>query len=116
VNGESNVFTSSLPRIVAFAGPPLSIAAGIIATWLTTHVHLLATFHIDQNGVAGTLTQGGIFAISTFVTWLGQQTWLQGHQIELEKAWDLWIESGAKVPPPGNVTSVGGTQVRRSAK
>ena len=92
------VFTTIKPRIIQWAAGPIAIAAGIVATWLTTHVHLLATFHIDQSGITGTLTQLGIFAVGALVTYLPQHNWVRGHQIELQKAWEAYIAAGAFVP------------------
>jgi hypothetical protein len=83
-----------LNRIVAFFGPYISILAGIVSTWLTTHVHVLATFHIDQDSVSGTLTQAGVFGVSTLVVWLGHQKWLTGHQIELAAQAAAWAKAG----------------------
>lgn len=103
-----------LNRIVSFFGPYVSILSGIVATWLTTHLHVLATFHIDQASTAGTLTQFGIFAISALVTWLGHQKWLTGHQIELAAAAAQWAASGdaAKTYAPSVTPPAGGRAPR----
>lgn len=96
-----------LNRVVAFIGPYISILSGIVSVWLTTHLHVLATFHINQSSVAGTLTQGGIFGVSALVTWLGHSKWLTGHQIELAAQVAGWNQAGevakglAGSPPPG---------------
>jgi hypothetical protein len=76
-------FGIPLNRVVAFAGPYVSIASGIAATWLTVHVHVLTVFHLTQSSIAGELTQAAIFGISTGVTWLGHSAWLKGHHILL---------------------------------
>jgi hypothetical protein len=94
-------FNTVKPVVIQYVAGPLAILSGILATWLTTHVHFLATFHIDQAGVAGTLTQLGIFSVSALVTYFAQHNWVKGHQVELAKAWDAWIDAGHNVPNRG---------------
>lgn len=55
--------------------PPV---AGILATWLTVHVHFLATFHITSTSVAGALTQLGIWGVTTLTVWLSTHNILKG--------------------------------------
>jgi hypothetical protein len=96
-----DVFQTAKPKIIQWLAPPISILAGIIATWLTTHLHFLATFHIDQDGVTGTLTQFGIFAVSTLVTYLAHANWVKGHQVELAATIANYTAAGALVPTAG---------------
>jgi hypothetical protein len=67
-----------LNRIVAFLGPYIAVASGVIANWLVVHLHLLATFHINGSTVAGVISQVAVFGITALVVWLGHQKWLDG--------------------------------------
>ena len=69
-----------LNRVIAFAGPYISVLAGIVATWLTTNVHLFSTFHIGTNDVAAAIGDGLVFGVTALVVWLGQHKWLDGFQ------------------------------------
>jgi ABC-type uncharacterized transport system permease subunit len=77
---EPTLFGIALNRLVAFVGPYIAIGAGIIATWLTNHVHILATFHVAGNEIANAVAQALVFGLSALVVWLGQQKWLEGFQ------------------------------------
>lgn len=70
----------ALNRLVAFAGPYIAIVSGILATWLTNKVHILATFHVAGNDIANAVAQALVFGLSALVVWLGQQKWLEGFQ------------------------------------
>lgn len=89
-----NPLTTALPRILLWLRAPIATVSGILATWLTTHVHLLGTFHVDQDSVAGTFTQAIVFLVTTLVTSKAVSDWVTGHHIELEAAWERWNESG----------------------
>lgn len=78
---EPSVGGIPLNRIVAFLGPHVSWLAGVVATWLTTHLHLLATFHVGQSDLAKALSAAIVFTVVTLVTWLGHQKWLEGFQV-----------------------------------
>lgn len=71
-------------RVVAFAGPYISAAAGLVAAWLVAKVNVTGLPGLDENNLRTTiaflLTQG----VVTGVTWLGHQAWLKGHHITLE--------------------------------
>jgi hypothetical protein len=101
----------ALNRLVAFAGPYISIAAGIIATWITNHVHILATFHVAGNDIANAVAQALVFGFSAAVVWLGQQKWLDGFQ--------KWAYNTSQVMPPPPIvlaSGSGGVQVQPSAR
>jgi hypothetical protein len=78
--GSADAGPFPLNRIVAFLGPYLAIASGVVADYLLVHVHLLATFHVNHNGLASALSQVAIFAITTLVVWAGHHKWLTGWQ------------------------------------
>lgn len=69
-----------LNRIVAFAGPQISWVAGVIATWLITHVHILGLDHFGHDQTAKAIASVLTFIVVTLVTWLGQHKWLDGWQ------------------------------------
>jgi len=77
---EPSLFGIGLNRIVAFGGPYLAALAGVVATWLTAHVHLFATFHVGNNDLADAIAQATVFGVTTLVVWLGQHKWLDGFQ------------------------------------
>lgn len=77
---EPTFFGIALNRLVAFVGPYIAIVSGIIATWLTNKVHILATFHVAGNDIANAVAQALVFGLSALVVWLGQQKWLEGFQ------------------------------------
>lgn len=72
-----------LNRIIAFVGPYVSLASGAAVSWLFVHAHFLALFHLNSTGLATSITQGAILALTAGLTWLGQQQWLKGHHIEV---------------------------------
>lgn len=75
-------------RIVAFAGPYISVASGALASWLLVHVHLLGLFHFGHDQLAKGIASGGVWALGTGVTWLGHAAWLKNHGIELTQGAD----------------------------
>lgn len=77
---EPTLFGFPLNRIVAFAGPHIAWLSGVVATWLTVHLHLFATFHVGTSGVAKAIASVLVFGVVTLVTWLGHQKWLEGFQ------------------------------------
>jgi hypothetical protein len=67
-------------RIVAFAGPYISILSGALADWLIVHVHFLSLFHTSTSSITSWLTQGLVFGLTAILVWAGQQKWLSGWQ------------------------------------
>jgi hypothetical protein len=90
-NAVPTVAGLPLNRIIAFAGPYISVIAGVAATWLTNNVHLFATFHVGNNDLADAIAQVTVFAITSVVVWLGQHKWLDGYQ--------RWAYAGPPVDP-----------------
>lgn len=75
------LFGFALNKLVAFVGPWVSVAAGLAATYLVTHLPFLTDmFHTDAAGIAGAIGAVITFAITTLVVWLGHQKWLTGFQ------------------------------------
>jgi hypothetical protein len=58
--------------LVGTVVPPI---AGALATWLTTHVHVLALFHIGSDSVALAVSQSLVFSVVTATSFLA------GHHI-----------------------------------
>lgn len=73
-----------LNRIVAFAGPYIAVASGVIAMWLTTKVHVLGVMH-GQTAVARYVEQVATFALTAILVWASQTKWLSGW-IEYERS------------------------------
>jgi hypothetical protein len=73
-------------RIVAFLGPYISVISGALASWLLAQENVLGLFNLPRDQLAAAIAQGGIFLITTAVTWAGQHKWLTGHQIVLAAA------------------------------
>lgn len=92
----------SLNRVVAFAGPYLSLLAGAAATWIIAKANALGIEGLDQNETAQQIASALSFTLAAGLTWLGQSRWLRGHQIVL--AGDAQVQAAALVaavaPPP----------------
>lgn len=76
-------------RIVAFAGPYISLASGAIATLLMLKVHLIGAIGLQQNDIAKGIAYVGTAALGAGLPHLGMQKWLDGHQAYFENAFDL---------------------------
>lgn len=110
---DNSVFSTRKPAIIQWVAAPIAVASGIAANWLTTHLHVLATFHIDQAGVAGTLTQFGIFGVTAAITYGSHSNWVKGHQVQLKAAYDLYIaqQTIAQQTKPAAPISGGSTPI-----
>lgn len=72
-----------LNRVVAFAGPYVSVIAGGIAAWLVARANVLGIPGLDEANTA-TWIAGALTALLTAgLSWLGHSTWLRGHHIML---------------------------------
>jgi hypothetical protein len=100
-----------LNRVVAFAGPYISIASGAVASWLLVHVHLLGLFHLQKDGLATGIAQGVVFALTALLAWAGHSKWLQGHQLMLQQA----ATAAAGFAPGASVATVPGADVPPAA-
>lgn len=74
-----------LNRVVAFAGPYISLAAGSLATYLFAKLNVLGVPGLTESNLATDLAAALTFGLTTVVTWLGQSKWLTGHQVELAR-------------------------------
>jgi hypothetical protein len=74
-----------LNRVVAFAGPYISILAGAIAAWVLAKWNVLAIPGLGLNGdsLATEITAGLTLALTAGLSHLGQMKWLKGAHIEL---------------------------------
>jgi hypothetical protein len=70
-------------RIVAFAGPYISLTAGVIATWLIAKLNALGIAGLDQSDLAQQLGGALTFTLVAVLSWMGQSQWLKGHQLQL---------------------------------
>jgi hypothetical protein len=71
-------------RIVAFAGPYFSAAAGGIASWLVAKVNIAGLPGLDQNNVKTAIAGGFTWLLVAGLTWAGHSKWLTGHHIQME--------------------------------
>lgn len=76
-------------RIVAFAGPYISLASGAIASWLVVNLQVLGSLNLGQDKLAHGIAYGATAGLGAILPHLGMQKWLEGHQIYFEKAFDL---------------------------
>jgi hypothetical protein len=67
-------------RIVAFAGPYISLLSGAVASWLVVHVQVLGSLHLGQNEVSTDIAYVATAALGAGIPHLGFQKWLDGHQ------------------------------------
>jgi hypothetical protein len=67
-------------RIVAFAGPYISLLSGAAASWLVVHVEVLGSLHLGQSQVANGIAYVATAALGSAIPHLGMQKWLDGHQ------------------------------------
>lgn len=88
-----------LNRIIAFAGPYISILSGAIVNWVYVHLHFLSGFHTQQSSITKWLSQALVFGLTTLIVWAGHQKWLTGWQ-KWENAIAGEIFNGPALPPP----------------
>src|ERR1044072_8372976 len=90
-----------LNRLVAFAGPYVSIVAATIATWLVAKLNALGIPGIDGDELAQQVGAALTFTLVSALTWLGQSQWLNGHHVQMQG--DAALQAAALVattPPP----------------
>ena len=76
--------TIPLNRIVAFAGPYLSVAAGGIASWLVAKVNIIGLPGLDENNLRTSIAGGLAWLLVAGLSWAGHSKWLAGHHIQME--------------------------------
>lgn len=76
-------------RIVAFAGPYISLVTGAASAWLVLKVHLIGELGIAQTALSTALTGGITATIGAVIPHLGFQKWLDGHQKFSSSVFDL---------------------------
>lgn len=67
-------------RIIAFAGPYISLAAGAVASWLVVNVQVLGSLGLGQDKLSHGIAYGVTAALGAGLPHLGMQKWLDGHQ------------------------------------
>lgn len=78
-------------RVVAFAGPYISLVAGAAATWIIAKANALGIPGLEQSDLAQQIASAGTFGLVSGLTWLGQSKWLKGHHLELMAAAQLQL-------------------------
>jgi hypothetical protein len=73
-----------LNRIVAFAGPYISVIAGGIASWLVARVNIAGVPGLDQSNLQTSIAGGLTFVLVSGLSWAGHSKWLSGHQVQME--------------------------------
>ena len=76
--------TIPLNRVVAFAGPYISVAAGGFATWLVAKVNVVGLPGLDENNLKTAIAGGITWLLVAGLAWAGHSKWLTGHHIQLE--------------------------------
>jgi hypothetical protein len=97
-----------LNRIIAFAGPYISLGAGAVTTWLFVKLNLIGVPGLGerQNELATGLAAAGTWTLTSVLTWLGQSKWLKGHQIQIEADAAVTAAALAPVPPDQAVAAL----------
>lgn len=67
-------------RIVAFAGPYISLLSGAAASWLVVHVQVLGSLGLGQDKLAHGIAYGVTAGVGAAIPHLSLQKWLDGHQ------------------------------------
>ena len=73
-----------LNRVVAFAGPYISLLAAAIAAWLIAKLNVLGIPGLDEQNLATWIAAGLTALLTAGLSWLGQSKWLKGHHIEIQ--------------------------------
>src|SRR5262245_39401798 len=81
---DQMVFGIPSNRIVAFAGPYVSAAAGGIASWLIALVNIAGLPGLDENNLKTGLAAAFTWLLVSALTWAGHSKWLTGHHIQME--------------------------------
>jgi hypothetical protein len=99
-----------LNRIVAFAGPYISLASGAAAGWLVLNVHALGQLGIQQSGVSSAITFGITTGLGALLPHIGQQKWLAGAQKYEQQLFGLveQADPGLKQAVVAHLPAVGG--------
>jgi hypothetical protein len=105
--------TIPLNRIVAFAGPYLSVIAGGIASWLVAKVNIVGLPGLDENNLKTSIAGALAWLLVAGLTWAGHSKWLAGHHIQMEAdarvdAAALTAASAAPAPPAPSVAYANG--------
>jgi hypothetical protein len=86
-----------LDRVVAFAGPYISVVAGAVASWLVAKANVLGIGGLDETNVATQVAGALTFLVVVVLSWVGQSRWLTGVQIALRS--DARVASAALAAP-----------------
>lgn len=89
-----------LNRIIAFAGPYISVVAGGFATWLVAKANVLGIKDLDQANVATQVSGALTFTLVSILSWLGQSKWLTGHHLDMARETELRVAALAAQPAP----------------
>jgi hypothetical protein len=85
----------SLPlnRVIAFAGPYISVFAGGVATWIVAKMNVIGVAGLDQDNLSEQIASGLTFTLTAGLAWLGHAQWLKGHHVQM--AGDAAVQAAA---------------------
>jgi hypothetical protein len=98
-------------RIVAFAGPYLSVIAGGIAAWLVSKVNVAGIDGLDKDNLQTTIAGGLAWLLVAGLSWAGHSKWLTGHHIQLQADGKITAAMAA-APPAAAPATAGGNGYR----
>jgi len=84
-------------RVVAFAGPYISIVAGALAAWLVARANVLGVPGLDERNLATDISAALSFVLVAVLSWLGSAKWLAGHRIAMQG--DALVAAAALAAP-----------------
>jgi hypothetical protein len=70
-------------RVVAFAGPVISVLAAAVAAWVVARANVLGIEGLDEANVATQAAAALTFVLVATLTWLGQSKWLTGVHVAM---------------------------------
>jgi hypothetical protein len=89
-------------RLVAFAGPYISVVAAGLATVVVAKLNALGVPGLDESDVAEQIAGALTFTLVSCLTWLGSSQWLKGHHAEMTADAEVQAAAlAATAPPPG---------------
>lgn len=55
----------SKATVIAFLTPYISIASGLLVSWLFVHFHWLGVFHVTKDAAASTIASSVVFIVTS---------------------------------------------------
>jgi hypothetical protein len=80
-------------RLVAFAGPYISLLAGALSALIFAKLNALGIPGLEQDDLTQQIAGALTFTLAAALSWLGQSQWLKGHHLQL--AGDAGVQAAA---------------------